>query len=271
MAASRTPLLSPAAGPRLWAAGLRGWTVLVLLFLYLPVLVLVVYSFNSARLGIGWEGFSGRWYAELLRQTPLQRAALNSLVVATATTLLAVVLGTAGAWLLQRYRFPGRDVIESLVNLPMVMPEILLGISLLVLFALAGVGLGFTTVIIGHVTFSFPFVLVAVRARLQGLDPALEEAARDLGATPWGAFRLVILPALRPAILAGGLMAFLLSWDELIVTYFTASAASATLPLKVFGLAKVGLNPVLNALSALFLLVTLAGVAFSAYLRRGVR
>ena len=134
-----------------------------------------------------------------------------------------------------------------------------------------GVGLGFITVIIGHVTFSFPFVLVAVRARLQGLDPALEEAARDLGATPWGAFRHVILPALRPAILAGGLMAFLLSWDELIVTYFTASAASATLPLKVFGMAKVGLNPVLNALSALFLLVTLAGVAFSAYLRRGAR
>lgn len=271
MAASRTPLLSPAAGPRLLAAGLRGWTALVLLFLYLPVLVLVVYSFNAARMGIGWEGFSGRWYAELLRQTPLQRAALNSLIIATATTLLSVVLGTLGAWLLHRHRFPGRDLLESLINLPMVMPEILLGISLLVLFALAGVELGFTTVIIGHVTFSFPFVLVAVRARLQGLDPALEEAARDLGATPWGAFRHVILPVLRPAILAGRLMAFLLSWDELIVTYFTASAAAATLPLKVFGLAKVGLNPVLNALSALFLLVTLAGVAFSAYLRRSVR
>ena len=271
MAAPRFPLLSPAAGPRLLAAGLRGWTALVLVFLYLPVLVLVVYSFNAARLGVGWEGFSGRWYAELLQQGPLQRAALNSLVVAGATTLLSVVLGTLGAWLLHRYRFPGRDLLESLVNLPMVMPEILLGISLLVLFALAGVGLGFATVIIGHVTFSFPFVLVAVRARLQGLDPALEEAARDLGATPWGAFRHVILPALRPAILAGGLMAFLLSWDELIVTYFTASAASATLPLKVFGLAKVGLNPVLNALSALFLLVTLAGVAFSTYLRRAAR
>ena len=271
MAAPRTPQLPPAAGPRVLAAGLRGWTALVLVFLYLPVLVLVAYSFNAARLGVSWEGFSGRWYAELLAQAPLQRAALNSLVVATATTLISVVLGTLGAWLLHRHRFPGRDLLEALVNLPMVMPEILLGISLLVLFALAGVGLGFTTVVIGHVTFSFPFVLVAVRARLQGLDPALEEAARDLGATPWGAFRLVILPALRPAILAGGLMAFLLSWDELIVTYFTASAASATLPLKVFGLAKVGLNPVLNALSALFLLVAIAGVAFSAYLRRSAR
>jgi len=271
MAALPPTLRFPAAGARLLQAGLRGWTGLVLLFLYVPVLVLVVYSFNSARLGVVWEGFSGRWYAELLLQAPLQRSAFNSLVVAIATTIISVVLGTLGAWLLHRYRFPGRDLIESLVNLPMVMPEILLGISLLVLFALAGVGLGFTTVIIGHVTFSFPFVLVAVRARLQGLDPALEEAARDLGATPWGAFRRVILPALRPAIFAGGLMAFLLSWDELIVTYFTASAASATLPLKVFGMAKVGLNPVLNALSALFLLVTLVGVAFSAYLRCGAR
>ena len=142
MAAPRFPLFSPAAGPRLLAAGLRGWTALVLVFLYLPVLVLVVYSFNAARLGVGWEGFSGRWYAELLQQAPLQRAALNSLVVAGATTLLSVVLGTLGAWLLHRYRFPGRDLLEALVNLPMVMPEILLGISLLVLFALTGVGLG---------------------------------------------------------------------------------------------------------------------------------
>lgn len=271
MAVPRPPLFRAPTSSRVLAAGLRAWTGGVLGFLYLPVLVLVVYSFNDARFGVGWEGFTLRWYGELLGHGPLQRAALNSLGVATATTFLSVVLGTLGAWVLHRHRFPGRDLIEALVNLPMVMPEILLGISLLVLFALAGAGLGFTTVVIGHVTFSFPFVLVAVRARLQGLDPALEEAALDLGATRWGAFRHVILPALRPAILAGGLMAFLLSWDELIVTFFTSSAASATLPLKVFGLAKVGLNPVLNALSALFLLVTLAGVAFSAYLRRAVR
>jgi spermidine/putrescine transport system permease protein len=131
--------------------------------------------------------------------------------------------------------------------------------------------LGFTTVIIGHVTFSFPFVLVAVQARLHGLDPAMEEAALDLGATPWRAFWLVILPALRPAIVAGGAMAFTLSWDELIVTFFTTSAASATLPIRVFGMAKVGLNPMLNALSTLFVIATAAAVIFSAYVRKLAR
>jgi spermidine/putrescine transport system permease protein len=173
-----------------------------------------------------------------------------------------------GAWLLHRYRFRGARIIETLVAIPMVIPEILMGISLLVFFALATIPLGFATVIIGHVTFSFPFVLVAVQARLHGLDPAMEEAALDLGATRWQAFWRVILPALQPAIIAGGLMAFTLSWDELIVTFFTTSAASATLPIRVFGMAKVGLNPMLNALSTLFVVATAAVVIFSAYVRK---
>jgi spermidine/putrescine transport system permease protein len=150
----------------------------------------------------------------------------------------------------------------------MVMPEILMGVSLLIFFAALSIPLGFTTVIIGHVTFCFPFVLVAVQARLRGLDPAMEEAALDLGATPAKAFWLVIVPWLRPAILAGALMAFTLSWDELIVTFFTTSAASATLPIRVFGMAKVGLNPMLNALSAIVVLVIACVVIFSAYVRK---
>ena len=148
------------------------------------------------------------------------------------------------------------------------MPEILMGVSLLIFFAALAVPLGFTTVIIGHVTFCFPFVLVAVRARLRGLDPAMEEAALDLGATPARAFWSVIVPWLRPAILAGGLMAFTLSWDELIVTFFTTNAASATLPIRIFGMAKVGLNPMLNALSAVFVFATTAVLVFSAYVRK---
>jgi len=150
----------------------------------------------------------------------------------------------------------------------MIMPEIVIGISLLILFTAVNLKLGFGTVIVAHITFCFPFVLVAVQARLAGLDPALEEAALDLGATPLQAFRLVIVPCLRPAIVAGGLMAFTLSLDELIVTFFTAGPGSTTLPLRVFGLAKVGLNPMLNALSALFILATVASVLFSAHLRR---
>lgn len=247
------------------------WTALVLAFLYAPILVLVAYSFNTSRLNILWEGFTLRWYREVWSHGPLMQAAQNSLVIAAITTVLSVVLGTLGAWLLHRHRFSGARAIETLVAIPMVIPEILMGISLLIFFALATVPLGFTTVIVGHVTFSFPFVLVAVQARLHGLDPAMEEAALDLGATPWRAFWLVILPALRPAIVAGALMAFTLSWDELIVTFFTTSAASATLPIRVFGMAKVGLNPMLNALSTLIVVATTAAVIFSAYVRKLAR
>lgn len=247
---------------------LRSWTVAVFLFLYIPIAVLVVFSFNSSRLNIVWEGFTLGWYERLFDNAPLMRAAKNSLLIAGVTTVLSVIIGTAGAWLLYRYRFRFSRAIQTLVAIPMVMPEILMGISLLILFATAGMKLGFTTVIIGHVTFSFPFVLVAVQARLQGLDPALEEAALDLGATPLKAFWLVILPSLRPAIIAGALMAFTLSMDELIVTFFIRSAASTTLPIQVFGMAKVGLNPMLNALSAIFVVATVAFVLFSEYLKK---
>ncbi len=243
----------------------------MLIFLYLPIAVLVVYSFNASRLNVVWQGFTFEWYRRIWENAPLLQATRNSFVIACLTTFFSVVLGTTGAWLLHRYRFRGASAVRTLAAVPMVMPEILMGIGLLVLFATAGIPLGFGTVIIGHVTFSFPFVLVAVTARLQGLDPATEEAAQDLGATPQQAFWLVIVPGLRPAILAGALMAFTLSWDELIVTFFTTSAASATLPIRIFGLAKVGLNPMLNALSALFVVATIAVVIFSAYVKKLAR
>lgn len=267
MPASATRPLLP-SGLKLLNWFLKGWTALVFAFLYVPIVVLVVFSFNSSRLNIVWEGFTFQWYQRLFENTPLMRAAKNSLLIASATTLLSVVLGTLGAWLLHRYRFRFSRAIQTLVAIPMVMPEILLGISLLVLFVTLGLKLGFTSVIIGHVTFSFPFVLVAVQARLQGLDPALEEAALDLGATPLKAFWLVIVPCLRPAIIAGGLMAFTLSLDELIVTFFLGSAASETLPVQVYGLARKGLNPMLNALSAIFIVATVAFVIFSEYLKK---
>jgi spermidine/putrescine transport system permease protein len=265
-ARSPRPLLPSGLKIVRWLLG--GWTAAVFVFLYLPIAVLVVYSFNSSRLNIVWEEFTLGWYAQLWGNGPLITAARNSLVIAGITTVISVILGTGGAWLLHRYRFRMVRGIQTLVAIPMVMPEILMGISLLILFTTAGTKLGFTTVIIGHVTFSFPFVLVAVQARLQGLDPALEEAALDLGATPWRAFRFVILPYLRPAIIAGGLMAFTLSMDELIVTFFTRSAASVTLPIQIFGMARVGLNPMLNALSAIFVVATVAFVLFSDHLKK---
>ena len=264
------------------------WTVIVFGLFYLPILLLVVYSFNDSRLNIRWEGFTLEWYERLRSDSVLITALKNSLIVAGASTVASVVLGTTAAWLLHRYRFPLTRALSTLIFIPMVIPEIIMGISLLILFAMVTArleylqgldsapewfwnlefGLGFTTVIIAHVTFCFPFVLVAVQARLAGLDPSLEEAAMDLGASPRQAFWHVMIPYMRPAIIAGALMAFTLSMDEFIVTYFTSGPESATLPLKIYGRVKKGLDPSLNAISALFILAVTILVLFSAYLRR---
>lgn len=233
------------------------WTALVFAFLYLPIALLVVFSFNSSKLNIRWEGFSTKWYEALFSNKVLITAFENSLLVAGITTVLSTVLGTLGAWMLHRYRFPYQRMLGLLIFIPMVMPEVLMGVSLLVLFVqFLNLPLGFTTLAISHTTFCFPFVLVGVQARLQGLDPFLEEAAMDLGATPFQAFWKVIVPYLMPAIVAGALMSFTLSLDEYIVSVFTTGAQSQTLPLKVYGMAKVGLNPQLNALSSLFIAAT---------------
>lgn len=256
------------SGLRLLNLGLGVWTAIVFAFLYLPILVLVLYSFNTSKLNIVWEGFTFDWYSKLWDNTRIVGALKNSLIIASITTVLAVLLGTVGAWLLHRYRYRFSRTIQTLVCMPMVMPEVVMGISLLIFFTVARLQLGFTTVILSHVTFCFPFVLVAVQARLQGLDPALEEAALDLGATPVKAFWLVIVPCLQPAIISGALMAFTLSLDELIITVFTTGPGSPTLPTVVFGMAKVGLNPMLNALSALFIVATIAFVLFSNRLKK---
>ena len=243
-------------GPAVQRAFFGGWTVAVFAFLYLPIALLVVYSFNDSKLNLDWAGFTTKWYGMLFGNEVLLRAFQNSLIVATATTALSVVIGTSAAWLLYRYRFPAQQTLGLLIFIPMVMPEVLMGVSLLVLFVSLGIPLGYTTLIIAHTTFCFPFVLVGVQARLQGIDPSLEEAAMDLGATPLKAFWLVIIPYLLPAIVAGALMSFTLSFDEYIVTIFTSGADSQTLPLKVYGMVRVGLNPQLNALSTMFIAAT---------------
>lgn len=245
-------------GAKLSRRFLAVWTAGVLTFLYAPIAILVAYSFNASRLNILWQGFTLRWYADVWHNAPLVRAAANSLVIGAGVTAVSTLLGTGAAWLLHRYRYACAEPLRLLIAIPMVMPEILMGISLLIFFTAIGMRLGYTTVIIGHITFCIPFVMSAVQARLEGFDPSLEEAARDLGATPAGAFWHVVVPYLRPAIAAGALMAFTLSLDELIVTFFTTSSASATLPIRVFGMAKVGLNPMLNALSAVFVVTAVA-------------
>jgi len=254
-----------------WLFG--GWTVVVFAFLYIPILSLVFFSFNESKLGIRWTGFTTHWYGVLFGDAVLLRAFQNSLVVAIFTTILATVLGTVGAWLLFRYRFPARRALGLLIFIPMVMPEVLMGVSLLILFVklknFAGIdSFGYVAMIIAHTTFCFPFVLVGVQARIEGIDPFLEEAAMDLGATPVTAFWKVIVPYLMPAIISGALMSSTLSFDEYIVSLFLTNADSQTLPLKVYGMAKKGLSPELNALSTLFVVATFLLVLLTQFIKK---
>lgn len=251
------------SGPQIQRMLFGGWTLVVFAFLYIPIIILIVFSFNESRLNIQWVGFTTQWYTDLFQNAVLIKAFKNSLIVACGATVISTTLGTIGAWMMYRYRFPMRNALNLLIFVPMVMPEILMGVSLLILFVNMQLQLGYITMIIAHTTFCFPFVLVGVQARLEGIDPFLEEAAMDLGATPIQAFWKVIVPYLMPAIIAGALMSFTLSFDEYIVSLFTTGPDSQTLPLKVYGMARKGLNPQLNALSALFVLATIVLVLFS--------
>lgn len=279
------------SGLKLMNLLLGSWTAIVFAFLYIPILLLIVFSFNDSQLNLAWEGFTLEWYRELAEDTVLIDALKNTLIIAAITTGFSVVIGTVGAWLLYRYRYPGRRLVNTLIFIPMAIPEIIMGISLLILFSMAmnwmeawqqlewmpqwvqelTIQRGFTTVIIAHTTFCFPFVLVAVQARLVGADPSLEEAAMDLGATPLRAFWFVMVPYMAPAIISGALMAFTLSMDEIIISWFTAGPDSQTLPLKIFARVKKGLDPSLNAISAIFIVATAALVVLSEWVKRSGR
>lgn len=256
----------------LWIQAIAG-----LAFLYLPILILVVYSFNVSRFNAIWTGFTLDWYGSLFGQVTdttanfsaveVWQALNNSLIIAAAATTLATILGTAIALALERFRFPGSQIIEGILFLPIIIPEITLGISLLVFFTLifrileniTGIrlALGLPSVIIGHVTFSMAFITITVRARLAELDPSLEEAALDLGANEWRTFIRVTLPLIFPGILSGALLAFTLSLDDFVVTFFTTGVGATTLPLFVYGMIKLSVSPAINALSTLMLLASL--------------
>lgn len=246
------------------------WTGAILIFLYLPIVLLAVYSFNDSAWSSTWRGFTLRWYTQLPGDERLRHALVNSLIVAIITTIASCVLGTMAAWAAHRYRSRFQRWFDAAFLLPVAMPEILMGISLLIFFATAGMHLGYLTLIISHTTFCFPFVLLAVRARLAGMDPSLEEAALDLGATPTIAFVKVILPYLRPAIVSGALMSFTLSLDELVISYFVAGPESQTLPMRIFGMARTAQNATLNAVSTLLMVATCALVFAMALLNRSL-
>jgi spermidine/putrescine transport system permease protein len=227
-------------------------------FLHLPLLVLVAFSFNDSKFSAGWVGFTLDWYHRLLERPDILRGLQASLLVGVTSTAVSAVLGTLVALALARHRFRGRTAFEGLLYVPIVTPEIVVGISLLILFALVKVPLGLTTIVIAHVAFSLSFVVIVVLARLDGMDRHLEEAAMTLGADEVTAFWKVTVPQLWPGILAGALLAFTMSFDDFVITSFVAGSGSSTLPIVVYGMVRRNIEPSINAISTLILLVTTA-------------
>jgi len=229
---------------------------LALAFLYVPILLLVLYSFNASRLVTVWAGFSTQWYGSLLRNQALLDSAWMSLKVGIASATIATVLGTLAALALARSgRFRGRAVFAGMVYAPLVMPEIITGLSLLLFFVAIGMDRGFWTVTIAHTTFTIGFVAVIVQSRLAGFDRSLEEAAMDLGAPPLQTFLLVTLPLIAPAVGAGWVLAFTLSLDDLVIASFTSGPGSTTLPMRIYSQVRLGVTPEINADSTVMILV----------------
>jgi spermidine/putrescine transport system permease protein len=233
-----------------------GVSLLVYAFLHLPVLVLVVFSFNDSRFSVDWAGFTMDWYHRLLERPDILQGLKASLIVGGASTVISAVLGTMIALALARHRFRGRTAFEGFLYVPIVTPEIVVGISLLLLFALAKIPLGLTTIIIAHVAFCLSFVVIVVLARLEGMDRTLEEAAMILGADEVTTFWKVTVPQLWPGILSGALLAFTMSFDDFVITSFVSGSGSSTLPIVVYGMVRRNVEPSINAISTIILLVT---------------
>jgi spermidine/putrescine transport system permease protein len=263
------------AGKRREMPGFWLWFVSLLAcaFLYIPLVIVVIFSFNDSKLNAEWVGFTTAWYRKLFSDEDMLRAALNSLSIACGAAAIATVLGTMAGLSMHRFK---PKLLPFLVFTPVAMPEILLGVSLLIFFlntvspALGAMGidfgLGLTTVVIAHVTFCIGFVAIIVRARLAGMDESIFEAARDLGATPWQTFRLVTLPLIMPGVIAGALMAFTLSIDDFVITFFTSGVGTKTLPLEIYTMIKVAVTPEVNAVSALLMALTLGMIMIAAKL-----
>jgi spermidine/putrescine transport system permease protein len=248
---------------------LVAFTALCFVLLHLPVLVLAVFSLNRSRFSVQWTGFTLEWYRRLLERQDILAALRVSLTVGFVSTLVATVLGTMIALALARHRFRGRTLLEGLLYLPIVTPEIVVGISLLLLFATLHMALGIATIVVAHVAFSVSFVTVVVRARLEGMDRTLEEAALTLGADEVATFRLVTLPLLSPGILAGALLAFTMSIDDFVITFFVSGPGSTTLPVLIYSMARRTIEPTINAVSTVLVLVTTVLIFFFDRLTRG--
>lgn len=232
-----------------------------LAFLYLPMLILVIYSFNESKLVTVWAGFSTKWYGELFQNEAFLDAAWVTVKVAVMSSTIASILGTMAAYVLVRGgRFNGRTLFSGMIYAPLVMPEVITGLSLLLLFIGIGLDRGVLTIVLAHTTFSMCYVSVVVSSRLVSFDRSLEEAALDLGCSPFEAFRLVTLPIIAPAVISGWLLAFTLSLDDPVIASFTAGPSATTLPIKIFSAVRLGVSPEINALSTIMISIVTVGV-----------
>jgi spermidine/putrescine transport system permease protein len=247
--------------PWLWLAGFLAYA-----FLYAPLVIVVVYSFNDSRLNAEWVGFTLSWYEKLFGNEKMLKAAWNSLVIGLTASAVSTVLGTMAGYAMYRYKM---RLLPVLVLAPIAIPEILMGVSLLIFFVMLNITLGMVSIVLSHIAFCVGFVAIVVRSRLAGMDESLTEAARDLGATPWQAFRLVTLPLIMPGVVAGALMAFTLSIDDFVITFFTAGVGSSTLPLQIYTMVKIAVTPEVNAVSTLLMLLTLALILIASRLSPG--
>lgn len=259
------------------AYGRKWWMQLVFLlsfsFLYFPLLSLIAFSFNDSRMNVVWQGFTLKYYEKALANQALHEALIHSLIVAGVNTVVAGVLGTLLGLGLYRFRFRARGLFEGWCHLPIVIPEICMGVTMLAFFARLDMPLSLTTITISHISFSVPFVAVVVRARMRGFDQALEEASYDLGATRWQTFRHVTVPYMLPGIIAGCLLVFTLSLDNFVISFFTSGPGATTFPIKIYSMLRFGVTPEVNAASTLLIVLTLtlAGAALAVHARAGSR
>ena len=243
------------------------------IFMYAPIVVVIVFSFNAAKYGGPWRGFTTDWYATLLHSPDKIAATKNTLILAFVSTSIATALGTGLGYGLSRYWFPGKKLFTLLMYIPVMIPDIVMAVAMLAFFnilsqAIATLNMGMTTMIIAHVTFQIPFVAIVVRSRLVGMDPAIEEAAHDLGADTWRTFWHVTFPLMLPGVLAGAMLAFTLSLDDFVVSFFTTGPGATTLPILIYSSVKRGITPDINALSTLIVLASVIGTIGVTLLQR---
>lgn len=253
---------------RLIRAGITASGIWGYFFLYVPIVILVIFSFNASRFVTAWEGVSLRWYGVLFKDAAMMAALKNSLIVAVVSTLISTVFGTMVSLAMERHHFPGKLAFDALLYLPIIIPDIAMAVMLLLFFVLTHIRLSLVTIIISHVAFNISFVAVVVRARLVGMDRTLEEAAQDLGANELQTFWHVTLPLLMPGILGGALLAFTLSLDDFVITFFTAGVGSTTLPLRIYSMVKLGITPEINAISTLLVLASMTLLLVSLLIQR---